>query len=289
MGTLYIVSTPIGNLGDISHRALQVLGEVDRVLAEDTRHTAVLMRRYDIATPLVSAHSFNEEARSPQIVEWLDAGETLALVSDAGTPLLSDPGARIVRHVLDGGHDVVPVPGASAILAALVAAGIEPVPFTFFGFVPRTGRERRERFEALGRWPHAAVLFEAPPRLARLLKELAAHCGENRRVAVARELTKLHETVFRGTLAEAMRYYETATIRGEIVVVLDGAGPGDSVAADEEAGSDAAAATLAAELIAAGQRPSAVAREVARRLGLARNDAYEIALAAAAAREGAVD
>jgi 16S rRNA (cytidine1402-2'-O)-methyltransferase len=288
MGTLYIVSTPIGNLSDITQRAITVLGEADRVLAEDTRHTAGLLRRYDIGTPLVSAHAFNEEARSAQIIEWLDAGQTLALVSDAGTPLLSDPGARIVGNVLEAGHTVVPIPGPSAILAALVGAGIEAVPFTFFGFLPRTGRQRRERLEALAGWPHTAVLFEAPARLVRTLKELIGQCGADRRVTVARELTKLHESFVRGTLEEALHYYEKAAVRGEIVIVLAGAGAEGEGTTGEAEAAGVAAGALAEELIAAGGRPSAVARELARRLGMARNEAYEIALAAAAAREGDV-
>src|SRR5687768_6549958 len=143
MATLYIVSTPIGNLGDITYRAVEVLGSVNRILAEDTRHTSILLRKFAITTPLVSAHEHNEAARAEQVVAWLEAGESLALVSDAGTPLLSDPGARMVRAVVAAGHAVVPIPGASALLAALVVSGFEPEPFSFFGFLPRKGGERK--------------------------------------------------------------------------------------------------------------------------------------------------
>ncbi len=279
MSILYIVSTPIGNLGDITHRALAVLGEADRVLAEDTRRTAVLLRHYDIQTPLISAHEHNEAARGAQVVAWLEAGETLALVSDAGTPLLSDPGERIVAQVLEAGHGVVPVPGASALLGALVAAGMPVVPFTFFGFVPRSGGERDALLARLSGLDHTAVLYESPARLRRLLADLAERCGAERGVVVARELTKLHETFVRGTLADAVRYYDgRQTVKGEVVVVLAGAVAQAPDALD--------VAALARTLLADGARPSAVARELARRTGLSRNDAYTIALAQAAEHEG---
>jgi len=278
MSVLYIVSTPIGNLGDVTHRALEVLRQADRVLAEDTRRTAILLRHYGIETPLISAHEHNEAARAAQVTAWLDAGETLALVSDAGTPILSDPGERIVRRVLDAGHSVVPIPGASALLSALVGAGLPAVPFTFYGFVPRAGGERAVLLDDLAALPHTAVMYESPARLLRLLRDLASRCGEERAVVVARELTKLHETFVRGTLADAVAYYEEAgEPRGEVVVVLGGA-PRTGVSAED-------VAALARSLLAAGGRPSAVAREVAQRTGLARNDAYAITLAQAAEQE----
>lgn len=270
MSVLYIVSTPIGNLDDVTHRALTVLRDVSRVLAEDTRRTSILFRRYGITTPLVSAHEHNEAARAAQIVGWLDAGEAVALVSDAGTPLLSDPGARMVRAVVDAGHDVIPIPGASALLAALVASGLAPEPFTFYGFLPRSGGARGAVLEALATLPHTAVLYEAPTRLQSLLADLQRTCGAERSVAVARELTKLHESVFRGTLAAAARYYEESGVRGEIVVVLGGA--------PEVAPSSADAAALAAELLAAGESPRSASKELARRLRLPRNEAYSLVL-----------
>lgn len=272
MATLYIVSTPIGNLGDMTYRAVDVLGSVARVLAEDTRRTRVLLQHYDIHARLVSAHEHNEAARAQRVVEWLDAGDDLALVTDAGTPLVSDPGLRIVQRVLEAGHQVVPVPGASAVLAALVASGLEPEPFTFLGFVPRTGRVRRERLEEIAASPHAIVLYESPNRLAALLADLSDLCGGARRVVVARELTKLHETVFRGTLAEASAHH-AGEVRGEVVVVLAGREPATASTAEAD---EAAARALAGSLLAEGRRPSQVARDVARRLRLPRNRAYEI-------------
>ena len=280
MSILYIVSTPIGNLGDMSHRALEVLRGADRVLAEDTRRTGILLRHYGVDASLVSAHEHNEAGRAEQVVGWLDAGETLALVSDAGTPLLSDPGSRIVRRVLDAGHEVVPVPGASALLAALAGSGLPVETFTFFGFVPRTGRERDALLERLAGLGHTAVVYESPERLLRLLTDLAERCGGERPVVVARELTKLHETFVRGTLAEVVAYYDAVPrVKGEIVVVLGGA-------AADEAPDMAAAAALARSLLAGGARPSEVARELARRTGLSRNDAYSLALDQTSGREG---
>jgi 16S rRNA (cytidine1402-2'-O)-methyltransferase len=276
MSSLYVVSTPIGNLEDITQRALRILGEADRVLAEDTRRTAILFKRYGIATPLVSAHAHNEAGRAAQVVGWLEAGETVALVSDAGTPLLSDPGARIVADVIAAGHDVVPVPGASALLSALVGGGFDTAAFTFLGFPPRSGRDRKAVLERVAALDHTVVLYEAPPRVHALLADLAAACEDGRRAVVARELTKIHETFQRGTLAELARYYEDAPPRGEVVVLVEGGTGGRAMVVEDPA-------AVAHGLLAEGGRPSGVARELARRLGLSRNEAYEIVLAAAAA------
>jgi 16S rRNA (cytidine1402-2'-O)-methyltransferase len=270
MGHFYIVSTPIGNLTDITYRGVEVLRSVDRILAEDTRRTGILCRRYDIGTRLVSAHEHNENARIDAVLEWLGAGEDVALVTDAGTPLVSDPGARLVSAVIAAGHGVVPVPGPSAALAALVASGLPAEPFTFYGFLARSGRGRSDRLDEIAALPHTAVLYESPARLVGLLEELSERSGADRRVAVARELTKIHEEVVRGTLPEVASRYRDGGVRGEVVVVLEGAAP-ISAAVDQ-----AAAAALAAALLEEGGRPSVVAREVARRLGLARNVAYEI-------------
>lgn len=270
MSILYIVSTPIGNLEDISQRALTVLREARRILAEDTRHTAILLNRFEISTPLVSLHEHNEAGRSAQVLEWLAAGDTLALVSDAGTPLLSDPGERLVGDVVAAGYRVVPVPGASALLAALVGAGLPTQPFTFYGFAERGGQDRKALLERLGEADHTSVLYESPNRLVRLLEDLASlPDGALRRAAVARELTKLHEEFRRGTVAELLEYYrEQPSIRGEIVVVL-------SAAPVRAPGSEEVAA-VARSLLAQGLSPSEAARELARRLQLRRNQAYQV-------------
>lgn len=273
MSLLYIVSTPIGNLSDITYRAVEVLGAVDRVLAEDTRRTLTLLRHYRIDTPLVSAHEHNEAARAEQVLGWLAAGESLALVTDAGTPLVSDPGARIVQRAVAAGHTVVPVPGASAVLAALVGSGLDAETFTFFGFTPRSGKQRSERLAAIAALSHTSVVYESPGRIAALLADLERLCGPDRPVAVARELTKLHETFFRGTLAEAAAHFAGSSVRGEIVVVVGGRPAGEGAADTEEA---ARARTRA--LLDDGLRPSAAARQVAAEFGIPRNRAYEMAL-----------
>jgi 16S rRNA (cytidine1402-2'-O)-methyltransferase len=269
MSIIYVVSTPIGNLEDVTQRALAVLRSVSRILAEDTRRTAILLQRFEIVTPLVSLHEHNEAARAARVIGWLDAGESLALVSDAGTPLLSDPGERLISDVVAAGHTVVPIPGASALLAALVGAALPAAPFTFFGFPPRTGRERTQLLQQVATAEHTSVLYESPNRLLRLLEDLAAGCGAERPVVVARELTKVHEEFRRGTAAEVLAYYrEQPLIRGEVVVLVGGGRVEAATTSDAEA--------LAESLLGAGLSPSEAAREVARRLQLRRNQAYQI-------------
>jgi len=282
MGTLYLVSTPIGNLGDLSRRAAETLAGVSRVLAEDTRRTRPLLTHLGLSTPLVSFHAHNEASRREAALGWLDQGETLALVSDAGTPLVSDPGERLVRAVLAAGHSVVPIPGPSAILAALVASGLPVHPFTFLGFLPRKGAERAELLDRLATAQETTVLFESPERLGQLLAELAGASEPRRRGAVCRELTKLHEEFVRGTLNELSARFSETPPRGEITLVLE--------AAPEEVGSaevdSAAAAALAEILLQDGMSPSRVAREVSRRLRIPRNGAYEVVQKMVRAREG---
>lgn len=269
---LYVVSTPVGNLGDITRRAVDVLGAADVVLAEDTRRTGMLLRRLDISTRLVSAHEHNEAARARLVVEMLREGKVVALVSDAGTPLLSDPGARIVSEAAGAGFPVFPVPGASALLAALVASGIAAERFTFYGFPPRRGPERAALLEEVAALPHAAVLYESPNRVGRLLVDLAEAAGDGRRVAVARELTKLHEEVFRGTAAEAAAHF-AGEVLGEIAVVVEGRPVDEAV---EEATDELAARSMAGALLAQGLSPSAAVKELRRRLGIPRNAAYAL-------------
>lgn len=269
VGRLYVVSTPIGNLGDFSARAVEVLRTVSAVLAEDTRHSRHLLEHYEIATPLSPYHEHNEARETPRILERLRAGESFALVSDAGTPLLSDPGARLVRAAVDAEIAVVPVPGASALLAALVASGIDVDRFTFFGFLPRKGRERTQAVDAVIELAHTAVLYEAPGRVGDTLAELERRGAGEREVVVARELTKQFEEMRRGTVGELARYYADAPPRGEVVLVLAGRGPSSP---DEGAARERARAL---------RQGGASARDVARALveehGLARNAAYRLA------------
>jgi 16S rRNA (cytidine1402-2'-O)-methyltransferase len=271
VATLYLVSTPIGNLDDLSTRAAETLRSVDRILAEDTRRTRVLVDRVASRAPMVSVHAHNEQERSARILEWLAAGDDLALVTDAGTPLVSDPGGRVVAAVVAAGHRVVPIPGPSAPLAALVGSGLPADRFSFMGFLPRKGADRKADLSRIVASQETVILFESPQRLAPLLAELAAACAPDRRVAVARELTKIHEEFVRGTLAEAAEHFRLHSPRGEVTVVVGPAAPAGDEADLTEAGRD-----MASRLLAAGQRPSEVARQLAGQLGLARNEAYRI-------------
>jgi 16S rRNA (cytidine1402-2'-O)-methyltransferase len=220
-GTLYVVSTPIGNMGDFSFRAVDVLRSVRGILAEDTRHTRGLLDRYEIATPMVAYHEHNEAKTAPGLVRRLLAGESLALVSDAGTPLVSDPGARLVAASIAAGVVVVPIPGASAVLAALVASGIDADRFTFFGFLTRSGGERQLALDEITGSRHTVVLYESPNRLAHTLGELEQRGNGDRLAAVAREMTKQFEEVRRGTVSALRAYYQDKPPRGEIVLVLE--------------------------------------------------------------------
>lgn len=270
-GHLYLVSTPIGNLDDFSPRAVETLSSVSLILAEDTRHSRRLLDRYSIRTPTASYHEHNEARTTPRIVERLLAGESVALISDAGTPLLSDPGQRLVDAAVDAGIRIVPIPGPSALLAALVASGIDAARFTFFGFPPRKGRERATFLDEVARLPHTAVLYEAPGRVAATLEELVALGAGERRATVARELTKQFEELRRGTVAELARYYHDSLARGEVVVVLAGDGK-----TRPEFDEDALRAR-AGELLAGGSSVRDAARILAAEHGISRNDAYRLA------------
>lgn len=269
-GTLFIVSTPIGHMGDFSFRAVETLGSVSAVLAEDTRHTLHLMQRYEIATPLIAYHEFNEAKTTPRLVERLLSGESLALVSDAGTPLLSDPGARLVRAAIDAGVTVSPIPGASALLAALVSSGLAVERFTFYGFLARKGSERRDAIEEIVGSPHSVVLYESPNRLADTLAELAGAGAGERATTVSRELTKQYEETRRGTVSELAAYFTDTPPRGEIVIVIAGA------VADQGA-SEAQMRERAAELRAEGRSARDIAAMLSAELGTPRNLAYRLA------------
>lgn len=221
-GTLFLVSTPIGNMDDLSARAVETLGAVAAVLAEDTRHSRPLLARYGIATPLVAYHEHNEAKATPALVARLEAGESLALISDAGTPVLSDPGARLVAAAIAAGIRVSPVPGASALLAALVASGIVADRFTFFGFLARKGKERTATLSEIAALTHTAVLYEAPARVGETLAALAAAGAGAREAVVARELTKRFEEFRRGTVGALAESYQEVAPRGEVVLVIAG-------------------------------------------------------------------
>ncbi len=268
-GRLFVVSTPIGNMGDFSFRGVETLRQVSVVYAEDTRHSRHLLDRYALTTPLAAYHEHNEAKLTPRIVERLLGGESVALVSDAGTPLLSDPGARLVQAAIAAGVPVVPVPGASALLAALVTAGLPAEPFTFFGFLPRGGAERAQRLVAVAQSPYTTVLYEAPGRVVDTLSAVAERAGADRQAAVARELTKLYEDVRRGTLAELVAYYAETPPKGEVVIVIAGA---PAPVLDESALRE-----RARELRGQGYSVRDTATELAREFDAARNLAYRVA------------
>jgi 16S rRNA (cytidine1402-2'-O)-methyltransferase len=256
-------------MGDFSFRAVETLRSVAAVLAEDTRHTRHLMERYEIATPLVAYHEHNEAKTTPGLVARMLGGESLALVSDAGTPLLSDPGARLVHAAVEAGIAVSPVPGASALLAALVASGFAVDRFTFLGLLARKGHQRRAAMEEIVRTQHAVVLYEAANRVADTLAELARAGAGERATVVARELTKQYEEVRRGTVAALAAYYDDTPPRGEVVIVIAGGLPAE-VSEDELR---ARAIALRAE----GRSARDVVSVLTAELGAPRNLAYRLA------------
>ena len=269
-GRLSVVATPLGNLGDLSPRAADALRAADLVAAEDTRRARTLLSHTGARPRVVSFHAHSPPARLEAILDTLAGGAAVALVTDAGTPTVSDPGAELVRRARAAGHAVEVVPGPSAVAAALSVSGHPADRYLFLGFVPRRGRERRELLEAAARSPWTVVLFEAPSRLGQLLADLAAVAGPERSAAVTRELTKLHEEVRVGTLDALAGYYASHEARGEITLVLAGAGP----AAAERSPVDAA--TRARELLDRGLTRKDVARKLADELGVPRNEAYRL-------------
>ena len=271
-GVLYVVATPIGNLGDVSARAREILAAASVVAAEDTRHSGRLLRELGLERPLVSLHEHNERARVAELVGRLQGGESVALVSDAGTPLVSDPGYLLVAAAVEAGIAVAPVPGPSAAIAALSASGLPCDRFCFEGFLPARAEARRRRLAQLAAEPRTLVLYEAPHRIAECLADLAAACGPGRRACVARELTKRFETFYRGTLGElAARAGSDADMaRGESVVIVEGAPPAEPGAAEL----DNMLAVLLRHL-----PPSAAAAAAASLAGVRRADAYARALA----------
>lgn len=221
-GILYVVATPIGNLADVTLRALRVLGDVDVIAAEDTRTARKLLTHHGVRTPLVSYHAHNEAQRTEELLERLRSSERVAIISEAGTPSISDPGHRLVRAAIEARVRVESVPGASAVLAALVVSGLPTDAFVFEGFLPRRGKDRRERLETLSGEPRTLVFFESPHRIDACLADLADVLGD-REAALCRELTKMHEEVRRGTLPELVEGLSRDPVKGEIVLVVAGA------------------------------------------------------------------
>lgn len=267
-GTLYVVATPLGNLGDLSDRAKAVLCEVGTVAAEDTRRARVLLQHVGASPRVLSYHAHSAPARGRQLIAVLADGGDVALLSDAGTPAVSDPGSDLVEQARQAGARVVAVPGPSAVAAALSISGFPASRYTFLGFLPRKGAERKRLLEVAASSPWTTVVFESPVRLVRLLEELAAACGAEREAAVARELTKRHEELRTGTLAELAVYYDENTPRGEVTVLVAG-GVADPPAADPDT-----VRQRAAELIAAGLTRRDAADRLAAEFALPRREAY---------------
>jgi 16S rRNA (cytidine1402-2'-O)-methyltransferase len=270
-GTLYLVSTPIGNLEDITHRAVRLLGEVDVIACEDTRHTKKLLNHYGISTKTISYHEHNERERAVELLKQLKQGSDVAVVSDAGTPGISDPGFRLARLAIENEVSVVPVPGASALITALVASGMPTDEFFFGGFLPARSGARRTRLSELRSIPATLVFYEGPHRIAATLKDARDILGE-REAVVARELTKMHEEIARGRLSElAARFSSPESARGEMVLIVD------RTAIEVEDGKDKAVvsvAELVMELENEGLDHRAALKKAARELGLSRAEAY---------------
>jgi 16S rRNA (cytidine1402-2'-O)-methyltransferase len=269
-GTLYIVATPIGNLADMSQRAIDTLAAADIILAEDTRVSRVLLEHFGITTRMVAAHEHNSARTIPQVIERLSTGERVAVITDAGTPLISDPGSKLVQAVRAAGFRVSPVPGASAVTAALSASGIEPTPFTFVGFLPKTGKDRRIALELVHSLSHAVVLYEAPGRVADTLEEIATSGRPDRRCVVAREITKLFEEFRDGTVEELAAYYAGNPPRGEVVILL---APQEAKPFNEE---DLRGRVKA--LREAGVSAKDAAAQVSSETGVPRNTVYKLAV-----------
>ena len=268
-GTLYLVATPIGNLGDITHRALQVLRDVALIACEDTRHTRKLLQHYGIGTKTISYHEHNEQQRAAELIELLKQGSDVAIVSDAGTPAISDPGFRLVRAAVENEIVIVPLPGPSALISALIGSGLPTDQFFFGGFLPARSNARRARFDELRSVPGTLIFYEAPHRLAASLRDAHEILGE-REAVVARELTKLHEEIRRGRLSELAEHYANVEQpRGEIVLLID-----RTLLDDTASRQETSIAALVKQFESEGLDHRAALKKAARELGLSRAEAY---------------
>jgi len=271
-GTLYLVGTPIGNLEDMTFRAVRILQAVDVIAAEDTRHTGKLLQHFQITTPQVSYYEHNQKSRIPDLLRRLQQGQAIALVTDAGMPGISDPGYELVKSCVATGFAVVPIPGASAAIAALVASGLPSDRFLFEGFLPAKSKERLTYLEDLTRATQTLVFYEAPHRLRQTLQDLATVLGRKRAIALARELTKMHEEIWRGTIQEAIDYYAQKDPQGEYTLVVSGAECSQPVFSEE---------VIRAELqslLQQGLSRSEASRELAKQTTLPRRQIYQLAL-----------
>lgn len=271
-GTLYLCATPIGNIEDITLRAVKIMAEADIIAAEDTRRTRKLLARYDIHTRLVSYHEHNKFSEGPKLAELLAAGKTIVCVSDAGIPGIADPGCHLAALAIDAGANVSPLPGANAALSALVCSGLDASSFVFVGFLPKTAKKRREVLERIKNYPETMIFYEAPHRLKSTLEELAAHFGD-RKAALCRELTKKFESFFRGTLASCSMHCAETEPRGEYVVVVAGRSDDAAVAMQK---TEVAPTDFFAALIKNGMSKKEAMRKTAKEFSLSRRDVYKM-------------
>jgi 16S rRNA (cytidine1402-2'-O)-methyltransferase len=268
---LYIVATPIGNLEDITLRALRILREADLIACEDTRHTQKLLNHFEIKTPTQSYHEHNEAARAKQLVERIGKGERIALVCDAGTPGISDPGERLIRVAVEHGANVVSIPGPSAMISALVASGLPTESFRFVGFLPARSGERRSVLESLRSAKETLVFYEAPHRIVEMLTDLGRVLGEQRRIVVARELTKIHEEFLRGTASEiSTELSKRPAVKGEMTVIVSGEVKGAAEAAASRSLIDRMGELMTSEAL----DEKAALKQVAKEFGLSKSEAY---------------
>jgi len=269
-GQLFVVATPIGNLGDMSFRAVETLKQAHLIAAEDTRTSGRLLAHYQIATPMISLHEHNEAARISRLLDELQQGHDIALISDAGTPLVSDPGYRLVQHIRKSGIRIVPVPGPCSPIAALCASGLPSDRFTFIGFLPRAGRARKQALAELAAARDTHIVMESPKRLRKTLRELAELAAPSQEVCIARELTKLHEEFISGAITEVLEHIEKKEPRGEIVMLIGPAPARKSEPSDEEI--MACLQSPAMQVLA----PATRAKAVAATLGVARSRVYQL-------------
>ncbi len=269
---LYLVATPIGNLEDITFRAVRILQEADLIAAEDTRHTGKLLHHFQIDTPQLSYHEHNAQSRIPQLIEKLQAGQTIALVSDAGMPGISDPGYELVCACAQAGIVVSPIPGPAAVVSAIAASALPSDRFTFEGFLPVKGKARIQRLSQLSTEVRTMVFYESPHRLLRTLADLQTHLGSERSVTIARELTKRYEEFWRGTVAEAIEHFTITEPRGEFTVAIAG------YVASPQTFSEKELLQQLETLIAQGLSPSKASRQLAEATGLSKREIYQIHL-----------
>ncbi|MBD2677977.1 MULTISPECIES: 16S rRNA (cytidine(1402)-2'-O)-methyltransferase [Nostoc] len=270
--TLYVVGTPIGNLEDMTFRAVRILQTVDIIAAEDTRHTGKLLQHFEIKTPQISYHEHNRTSRIPEILQYLANDKAIALVSDAGMPGISDPGYELIKACIEAGISVVPIPGASAAITALSAAGLPTDRFVFEGFLPAKTQQRREHLESLQTESRTLIFYESPHRLQDTLQDLAEIWGSDRQIVLGRELTKLYEEFWRGTIAEAIAHYSQREPQGEYTLVVGGIPPSQIQLTQEELKAELK------QLITQGISRSQASRQLAKVTSLPRRQLYQLAL-----------